>query len=364
VALWLLSCVLIVKPNEIAFIERFGRPKVSGEDRARGLQASVYRSGCHLKLPWPFETAHRVPAETIFSKELGKVPWEPGEKRTVPGKGAMPMTDPNIILWNEVHVDPHVGYEANFLVPSFEEVKEVEPGAFKAPAINIARLEADIQYRVKRNEKGEPDEAAAYEFYYRHADVHRLVDDVGYVVMCRLAAGQNFLRWINVDRGEVSLRYQKLLQEELERLHTGLEVVYAGIPSVHPPAETALAYEDVIKSSQEKEGTIHDAASAVANITNSAIGKAARLTSEANSYRYRLETFAAAEANRFDVQLEAYRKAPEVYRYRKYFSALEEVLLKQRLFVVPTTEQEVLMMDLQEKLRADITDINIEEAFK
>jgi len=369
--LWLLSCLVVVDPHEVAFIERFGSPRLSAGDAARGLEASVFRPGYYLKLPWPFEVARRVPARRIFSMEIGKILYEEGEMPASSSKNIMWVGDPDTILWSEYHVDPKKGFEANFLVPSGGGLE-----AGEAPATNIARVEAYVCFRVKTKVgSDEVDEQAAYDFYYRHAEqwdqaqgqvstVPRLVEDLSYGVMCRLAASQDFIRWVNVEREEVSRQFVQMLQEELDDHKAGVEVVYAGIPSVHPPAEVADGFEQVIKAYQEMETTVLEAQRDAIVTVNQAKGNAAVLVNEAEGYSVALAKLAGPAAARFQVQLDAYRKAPRVYRYRRYLSALEDVLKGHRLIVVPVSQKEVQIIDLEPKLRPGIGGIDIQETTK
>jgi len=360
--LWLLSGMVVVERGEVAFIETFGQPRIRAEDEGR-LQASVYGPGYHVKWPWPIEVTRIIPSDRIYRKEIGKIYYaeEGGQPREGPPPGGPeeeihPMTDENVILWNEFHVDPKEGYEANFLVPSVGDVTGKE-----APAINIARVQANVHYRIKRGKGGGVDPAAAYEFRYGHTDIPRLVDDLAYKVMCQIAARQNFLNWLHKEREQVSDAFAAALQKELIEHKTGIELVYAGIPVVHPPAETAKDFEGVINAYEEKEKTIHEAHKDATVKVNQAEGQAAQTVGKANSYSYELSTLAKAEADRFEIQLGAYRRAPEVYRFRKYFFALERVLEGHRLYVGPITENEVQIFDLQDKLRADILEVELEE---
>jgi len=360
-ALWMLSCVVIVDNGEIAFIERFGRPRLTPSDAQRGLRASVFGPGYHLKAPWPVEVARKVPADRIYQVEVGKLLYKKGYKPSpseIMSRGLLP-TDENVILWRELHVKPSEGREADFLVPSVAQVQEVE-----APALNIARVAANVHFRIKHKADGTVDEAAAYDFYYRHSDPARLVEDIGFRIMCRLAASRNFLRWIHVDRPQVSARFRQMLQQALdsEEVRLGAEVVYAGIPSVHPPAVTAAAFEGVINAYEEKQKTVLEAQKEAVAMVNEARGKAAQVLSEAESYGYRLRKVSEAEAHRFGVRLAAYRTAPEVYRYRKYFSALEQALQGHKLLLVPDLKDEVQIIDLQHKVSSDILNIDLEAA--
>ena len=361
--LWGLSCVVSVGPGEIAFIERFGCPRVTDADRANGLKATVFGPGYHLKLPWPLEN-QRVHADMIYSKEVGKILNEPGARTPEgpppggPDQQITPMTDENFILWKELHVDPKVGKEADFLVPSETAIEGV-----KAPALNLVRLMPRIHYRIKRKAgTDEVDPSAAYDFYYRHADPDALIESLAYQVTCRIAASQNFLKWIHIERGKVSDRFAAALQAALDESQMGVELVYAGMPAVHPPAETAKDFEDVISAYEQKETKIHEGDRDASRKVNEAKGKSAQTINEAQAYHYRLQKVSQAERDRFLVQVQAWRKAPEVYRYRSYFSAVEDVLEGHKLYIVPINKEEVQIIDLQDKRSSDVTQINLKEA--
>ncbi|MBS3764402.1 MAG: hypothetical protein KGZ25_13975, partial [Planctomycetes bacterium] len=114
--LWLLSGLVVVDRGEVAFIECFGKPRLRAEDKKKGVKATVYGPGYHLKWPWPIERAPRIPADRIYREEIGrlyydedfggdKMPEEPMRPEGPEGE-IQTMTDPNIILWKELHVDP------------------------------------------------------------------------------------------------------------------------------------------------------------------------------------------------------------------------------------------------------------------
>jgi len=374
-ALWLLSGIAVVDPEDVVFIDRFGRPRLSAQDREAGLKASVYGAGYHLKWPWPIEVARYLPAYHVISLELGEADYEEGEWRASIGaeKDVKLMSHSNVILWSETHVaDPTKSYEMNFLVPSTSQAEPKppegqEPGqadaADKTPPANIVRLEAHVQYRIKTDPQTHAvDKRAAYQFEYLHADPRRLIENVSYSVLCRLAASQNFLQWIHVDRERVSHEFWRNVQRELDRQQLGVEVVYAGIPMVHPPAETASAYGEVIKAVEQKESKIHEAEAQRSVILEQAAATAIQVTQNARIERYRLERLSKADAERFVIQLKAYLQAPDVYRYRKYYSALEEVLAGQKLAIVPKTDDIVMIIDLGKRPSSELlTELRVRE---
>ncbi len=361
VLLWLLSAVVVVDKDEGVFIERFGDPLVTEVDRTRGLKATLFGPGYHLKYPWPIDQARRIPTARVFNREIGKVPVTQDEGLRATEDEVQTMTDEDVILWKEVHVkDPKKMTEANFLVPSQTEVEK----DFGAPALNVARLIAFVHFRIRRTDDGRVDPRAAYRFYYRYRRPKRLIEDIAYRIMCRLAASQNFLKWIHVDRGQVSREFRKRLEKALGRQNLGVEVVFAGIPAVHPPAETAEAYENVINAFQKKETLLSKGRKESVQITEEAKGEAAEILSGARSYGYELTEVSEAASQRFEVQMKAFKKAESVYRHRKYFSAVERVLEGHKIVLVPVTEKEVEIIDMGKQTGSDILDINMEDTIK
>ncbi|MDP6438351.1 MAG: SPFH domain-containing protein, partial [Candidatus Brocadiia bacterium] len=360
IALWLLSCMVIVNPDEIAFIEQFGKPILTKADAERELQATIYPSGVRFKAPWPIQTARKVPAYRLLRKEIGKIRYGRGERSGHLPQGVMEMSDPDYVLWDEVHIDPKIGFEVSFLSPG-----SVEAGAgTDTPPVNIAFLEAQVHYRVKRTPDGRGvDEKAAYRFYYGHRDPELLLETLAYAVVTRLAARQNFLEWMNVKREEISKQFRDDLQNELDERGMGLEIVYAGIPVVHPPPETARAFEGVGSAYQEMEKLKHIGRGQAARIVGEARGEAAQTLSAASVFGIRLSKVAGAEAERFAIQAQTYRLGHRVYLHRLYLRALEDILRGHRVYVLPVRANVGMDLDLTTTQPGITGGIDLEEHF-
>ncbi len=364
-ALWSLSTLVVIQPGEAAFIERLGRPRLRSPDQEAGLPASLYKPGFHLKLPWPIETIRRIEADNIYRKTVGKLiyedePYLERTEMTEMEEETQVQRDENVILWRELHVEPNAGVEAQFLVPSLEEV-EIEHAA---PSLNLARLMARLHYRIRRDPSSGVDVQSAYNFYYRHEDPHRLIENLAFQTVCKIAASQNFLRWIHIEREEVSRRFARKLQESIDRLELGIDLVYAGLPSIHPPAAVAEAYESVINAYEQKETMINQGKREAVMMVKEAEGEAAERLNRAEAYAYELTEISEAEQSQFQVRLKAYDQAPQVYRFRQHFTAIEDVLAGHHLYIVPVTEKEVNIIDMKGRRPTDILDIDLEDSLR
>jgi membrane protease subunit HflK len=154
------------------------------------------------------------------------------------------------------------------------------------------------------------------------------------------------------------------LQAVADKHELGVEIVMAGVANVHPPAQVADAYEDVVNAFQEKEAAVYQGEAELAKLLQEGIARAVKIEESARRDGYRIERVAEADAQRFLVQLEAYRAAPEVYAHRKRIAALEELLAGHMLYILPITGEEVQIIDFQRKLRPELFEFEMEEAIK
>ena len=372
--LWALTTVGVVGQREVAFVEVLGRPYVSQKDAAAGLPGTVLQPGFHLKWPWPFARLRTIPAHEVQQVEVGKVyELRPGAWDYDLGIDIMEKSD--FILWRERHIDPEKGYEVNFLVPSTvalgEEADETEPpapgeltelpGGQEAPQVNLARAIGEVHVRVRNNKDGRVDPLSAFKYCYNNRDVMERVKQLAYRALCRIAASQDFLKWIAEERVETVRRFNAMLEDALECSDLGMELVFAGITVVHPPPETAAAYEEVVSAHEEKESLILEGEILAAQMVQDALAFRSEQLSAAGGYAAKTLQNARAEKDQFLVRLEAFGKSPDVYLTRSYFDAVEEVLDRQVIYVVPPVPHEVDVIDLQERLKPQLLRLDTSE---
>ena len=132
--MYLLTCVVVISPNEQAIVEHFGSPK-----DAKG-NVNLIDSGIHLKWPWPIDIARVYPAKTIVEIPIGFIP------KTDPKTGEV-IREP--LLWGR----DHYKQEFNILVASRGGTQKTTEGA--AP-VSILKANIPVQYTVKN----------LYEFLY------------------------------------------------------------------------------------------------------------------------------------------------------------------------------------------------------
>jgi regulator of protease activity HflC (stomatin/prohibitin superfamily) len=263
--------------------------------------------------------------------------------------------------------------EIMMLIPSSEEesyvdvqpepeegevgVAEEEPVRRRIPGVNLAHLKAVLHYRVKRKADGTIDENSAFTYFYRQYAIRAHARRLSERALCRIAASQDFTRWLTDGRGESVVDFKSTVQEAFDDAGLGLEVVYAGIPVVHPPAEVAEEYEGTVVAMQHKEATRYVGESQANQLVQGAHAMKSEMLQQARSYAVALSATAEAERQEFLAQFSTYAIAPEVHRFRYYCDIIERYLPYHKMYVMPSTANEVQIIDLQERVSTDLLDL-------
>ena len=174
-----------------------------------------------------------------------------------------------------------------------------------------------------------------------------------------------------------------------------MQIVFLGLYGVHPPAEVAKEYEQVIASVQEKQANVLNAQAernriltelggsieevdalyalaveleeakqsedevAVKKLSDEFLaslktvkGKVFKTLRDADSYAFERVNLARGEGFQFDGQIKSYQASPEIYKKIQRLEAMAKGLEKARKFVVVTEEEDsqIYQIDLQEKL--------------
>lgn len=303
VALWLLTCIVIVEPHQRAIIVSWGRQV--NPDQPLG-------PGIYLKAPAPFATAQIVNTQQLEQMTLGRKSDtdDVDHDRDDFSKGIP------IVQWTD---QQHGGYdEFNFLVAPPEASGPAEQPGGRAAPVHVLRMTVAIQWRV------EPDKLDQFT---------RIVEDPPKLL--RRAAWQELLRFsASHDTagllGELRKTAGETLRQRIESRLTallggqdlGLKVEYVGLQDVHPERSVATTFREVVSAEQEKITAIrraltdeNTALSRVAGDKDQALALTAALREEARANRLYDEALRAAE-----------RAGPAADRLRSSLEGLRELM--------------------------------------
>lgn len=380
VTLYLLSCIIVVNPNEEAIIEHLGNPLNQAG------QVRLAKPGLTFKWPWPIDIAYKHPTKMISEISIGFVPkFKPGTEELV--------REP--LLWGKAHYEK----EYLLLVASEQTISKTTPGAVPVSLI-IATV--PVQYRIKD----------LYSFIYNHNNPEKLLEFICYRELTKFAAsakievndesGMN-QSLLGAGRAEGKSVLTSRIQAAADEAGLGVEIVFLGLQGIHPSPEVAPDYQKVIGAVQKKQalilgayadrnkvlsalaGSVEDAdrlytlaakyqktkgknqPEEIKKLTGDldsafaeAKGDIFSKLREAQSYAFEKAILARATGERFDSQLKAYRAAKEIYKQELLSAVLEEALENIRKYVVVADQNDtqVFIFDAQEKLTPSLYEIS------
>ncbi|MBN1975009.1 MAG: hypothetical protein JW787_15315 [Sedimentisphaerales bacterium] len=370
VTLYLLSCIVVVGPDEQAVIERFGNPVNDAND------IRIVDSGLTLKWPWPVEKAYIYPISKI--SEIGIGYLEDEAERNKPK------------LWGQKHYKE----EYQLIVASMQEKADSRDST--TVPVNLVIAAVPVQYRIRD----------LYSFIYNNIEPEKLLESICYRELTKYAVSAKLETDKDSDsdqsllgkgRTEASKILIEKIQNAADQEGLGVEIVFLGLQGVHPPVEVAADYQKVTGAIQEQQKLILDAqASSIRTLSASAgsvekahelyelekkikeserqkdpnsaaenqrlldeafvqaSGSTYKTLTEAKTYAFKKEIDAEATGKRFAGQLHAYRAAPEIYLYEQRIKALEDTLKDIRKYVIVSDKKDkrITLIDLQDKLDA------------
>jgi regulator of protease activity HflC (stomatin/prohibitin superfamily) len=323
--LLLSTCVVFVDAGEQAVLEHFGKP------------VATLDAGAHFKLPWPVDKIYRYRTEQIQTFIVGYVPDEQSEKAAT-------------VLWSTPH-----GKEDNFLVANrapvtIQNANTDTNDTSKAPPVSLISVSIPVQFQITN----------VIAWAYTNADAANLLQSLATREVVRYLAGVDLNSMMSSNRLEAAETLRDGIQASANERQLGAKIIFVGLQDVHPPTPVAADYEKVIGAEQTKLATIL-AARAYA-ISNLAMAEAQAFTtnSQADATRLQLEVSRYAQAALFTNQIPAFAAAPSVYKQRVYFQTFVDATRNARKYILlATNTTDVLIFDLEDKIRADLLNLNV-----
>jgi membrane protease subunit HflK len=357
-----LSAIVIVGPDEQGVILRFG-----------ALERAPLPAGIHFKLPWPVETAATYPTGkvlqlTVSSDLLGRpkaadaLLWTGGDDKAAT-----------------------MGVEYFLCGPEAEAVA--------AGGMALVMADVIVQYRV----------GDLVRFLEGSLSPREAISVVTQQEVGRYFSGHGIDVLLSASRTRAGAELRGRIQERLDRMGLGFEIVDVALAAIQPPAgKVARAFHRQIGAQQHRETLIQDARKSeiatlakvagsvdrsrqidraiqeldrlrqsaappgaadprlaaqeleIERLLGEARGEAAERIHAARAYRWRRAVGELTARDRFAGEMLAFEAAPGYYRTRRYLDVLAEGLAGRRKLVIagPKGDLPVLEMDLSEPTSA------------
>jgi regulator of protease activity HflC (stomatin/prohibitin superfamily) len=195
---------------------------------------------------------------------------------------------------------------------------------------------------------------------YNNSQPDQLLEKIATREVVRYLVSADLHEIMSTGRGAAAELLRQRMQNAANERSLGAHIVFAGLQDIHPPVAVASAYEKVVGAIQARDAKIL-AAQADAIRTNAlASATAFKTLRDAEADRIDTRVVGLARAAAFTNQIPAFRAAPTVYAQRSYHQTLSRVGSTVRKYVIAATNtDDVILFDLQEKIRTDLLDVQI-----
>jgi regulator of protease activity HflC (stomatin/prohibitin superfamily) len=261
------------------------------------------------------------------------------------------------ILWTRAHYKE----EFNLLVASREQ--NIATNAAESEQIvpvNLLTVSIPVQYLVK--------DIRAWS--YGHSEPQLLLERLANREVVRYMASVDIETIMSHGRQQAARDLKANIQAAANDAKLGTEIVFVGLQDIHPPIGTkelkvAEAYEKVIGAEQEKEARILEADAYALETVPLAKAAAAKTLNDSKAVSAQKIAEASGRAAQFSSQLLAYQAAPKVFTTRNHLETFAKASAGSRKIVIlPTNTQDVILFNLEDKIRQDLLDVNIESVKK
>jgi HflK protein len=176
-------------------------------------------------------------------------------------------------------------------------------------------------------------------FTYRMAEPDALVRSLTLATLRGVVATSSIDAVYTTERGAIEQRVRERVQARLDDYGAGIGLLSVSLLYVHPPQEVHDAFRDVASAQEDKLRTINRAGTFAVEDVNRAQGEAAARIEEALAFKEERILRAEGDAAGFSLKVDAYRRAPELTRFRLQLEALEAVMPGVQKFIRPGADE-------------------------
>lgn len=309
---WGLSGITALGLNQRAVYERFGSP------------VAVFGPGLHVHLPWPMGVMRAVELGVVHDIPIAISPNGDPTQFSQPGVG---VDQQQQLVGAEAPAPPSADRLWNASHPS-EQTYLIASEASGQQSFQVADADLRVVYRVGLSD------AAALDFAYRVADPQVFISAVAGQLLVQHFSRYTLLDVLGQNRETFANEFRTALQDQLDRMSSGIEVIAVVIEAIHPPPGAAAAYHNVqaaeIFAKVEIALQRADAIRTDKTAEQEAMQERNRAIAGANELRDR----ANGESVLFDADIRAWQRDNQAFLLERRFERLASGLAKSELIVI------------------------------
>ena len=296
---WLLTGIHEIPFQGRGIYERFGKP------------VQVFAPGLHVGLPWPLGRVLNV--ENGVVHELAtSVGENPAPVQPDPAEGPAPMTANR--LWDASHVN--------------DKSQVIASSRGEQQSFQIVNMDVRFVYRIGLSDQ------AALAATYNSADVPTLIRSTASRILVHDFASRTLDGLLGTDRVGLGDQIGRAVQNDLQKLDSGVEILATVVEAIHPPAGAANAYHSVQAAQIGAQALIARERGAAAEASNQAQLQASLARDQASANAREINASAQAADLKFTAEQKAYASAGQAFVLEQYLSQLSQGLSKAKLLVL------------------------------
>ncbi|MBK9119372.1 MAG: hypothetical protein IPM18_07185 [Phycisphaerales bacterium] len=238
VTLWLITCIVIVRPFEHVIIERFGT-QLNAE--------APYGPGLRLKLPWPIDVAKPYETGRLHEVHVGFKDFDPSPDYDASVK-VLQWTDTQHMRLDHFDFLIVPPADAGPVTAERTVFGEIESESQRVP-VHLLRMDVAVQYTIR------PDRLHIYTRTMRDPRQHLV--NAAWQEVSRYMSSRTAEELLEARINEIGRMLRQRIAERVA--DAGLEVVFVGITNIHPERTVAEAYRKVVQADQERVAEIRRA---------------------------------------------------------------------------------------------------------
>jgi len=299
---WLVSSLHEVSPAQRGVYERFGRP------------VAVLPPGLHVGLPWPFGRVIPVDFGAVHELQLSDNAPEASANALIPDTIEGPAPQESWRLWDNTHLT--------------DQAQVIASALGDKQSFQIVNMDIRLIWRVGLRDKD------AMNSLYQTDDLPTTIQRIARQVLTQYFAHQQLDALLNEQRASMSAAMNTAIQQRLDQLHSGVELLYTRVESIHPPAGAANAYHGVQAAQIAASTQIAKERGYAASQGQEAQRKATTAINAAEASAGESVAQANVALTRYSAEHNAWEMNPEAYLNERRYQTYSKALSRTPLFIL------------------------------
>lgn len=303
---WLLSGLTEVQLHQRGIYERFGRP------------TAVLSPGLHVGLPWPLGRVIAVENGTVHELQLGDIA-DSKQNQPEADSAEGPAPQSSWRLWDNNH--------------TADQSQVIASTASASQNFQIVNMDIRLIWRVGLTDND------ALSSQYQTESLPTLIRSIARQVLVKQFASEQLDALLTEQQATLAATLNQQIQQRLNALHTGVELLFTRIEAIHPPSGAADAWHGVQAAQIAENALIAREKGYAASVVSEAKNQALTHINDAQAKAAENLAQAQSAATRFTAEHQAWQQAGDAFVTERRYQILSQALAHTPLLILDSQLQ-------------------------